>query len=300
MAVKKKGGLKRGLDALFEDNVVPFNLDQEENGGNFMVRISSIEPNRNQPRKNFDPEALHDLAESIREHGVLQPLLVRKVPGGIDETYQIVAGERRWRAAQMADLKEVPVVVRDMTEAEVMEFGLVENLQRENLNPIEEASGYRELVEIYGLTQEEVARKVSKSRSSVSNSLRLLTLPQSVQEYLENGKLTIGHAKALLTLFKSEDMVKLANLAVEKKLSVRETEKLSLDIRAEELAGPPQPKPVPKIKRYFTELQIAMHEEMGRRVKINSRGAAEEGMLQIEFFSKEDLEDIVNLLMGLK
>ena len=183
MAKQKRSGLGRGLDALYEDNSAAFSLDGDAGNGTLSVRLSSIEPNRSQPRKSFDDNSLAELADSIREHGILQPLLVRRVPGAsLDgDCYQLVAGERRWRAARMAGLSEVPVVVRDMTEAEVMEFGLIENLQREDLNPLEEAGGYQELIETYGLTQEAVARKVGRSRSAVANALRILRLPEAVR-----------------------------------------------------------------------------------------------------------------------
>ena len=226
MAKLKRGGLGRGLDALYEDNSAAF-PDEKAEDGIKMVRVSAIEPNRGQPRKEFDSESLSELADSIREHGVLQPLLVRRLPGASldEESYQLVAGERRWRAARMAGLSEVPVVVREMSEAEVLEFALIENLQREDLNPLEEAGGYQELIDTFGLTQEEVARKVGRSRSAVANALRVLKLPQELHPYLRDGDLTAGHAKALLTVKERGKMLKLAEITIEQGLSVREVER---------------------------------------------------------------------------
>ena len=216
----KKSGLGKGLDALFFDN----DSGEKQDSGAMMVRLSEIEPNKGQPRKTFDENALAELADSIREHGIIQPLLVRKLSNG---GYQLVAGERRWRASRMIGLDEVPVVVKDLSDTEVMELGLIENLQREDLNPLEEAAGYKELMATYGLTQDQVAKRVGKSRSAIANSLRLLNLPEQVRPYLMNGELTMGHAKALLGLSSEAAMVSAAKEAVAKGLSVREVEKLA-------------------------------------------------------------------------
>ncbi len=301
MAKQKRSGLGRGLDALYEDNSAAFSLEDDAGNGTLSVRISSIEPNRNQPRKDFDAVSLGELAESIRDHGILQPLLVRRIPGSsLDgDSYQLVAGERRWRAARMAGLSEVPVVVRDMTEAEVMEFGLIENLQREDLNPLEEAGGYQELIETYGLTQEAVARKVGRSRSAVANALRILKLPIEVRPYLVNGDLSMGHAKALVTISNKAQLCKLADLAVEKGLSVREVERLAAKLKEQEELGEEEPSRRNTVDHYYREMQIALNQELGRKVKINMRGGEDIGVLEITFYSKEDLQTLANLLSGL-
>ena len=254
----KKGGLGRGLDALYEDNSAAF-PDEETQDGVRMARLSAIEPNRKQPRQNFDPAALSELAESIRTHGILQPLLVRRVPGSsLDgESYQLVAGERRWRAARMAGLSEVPVVVREMTEEEVLEFALIENLQREDLNPLEEAEGYQRLVKTFGLTQEEVAKKVGRSRSAVANSLRLLKLPMDVQAFVQMGDLSVGHAKALLSVQDEWKQSRLAEKAVQKGLSVRQLEQLC------EAANQPEPDEAPSPGRITTTPRCSWRCRMG-------------------------------------
>ena len=294
MAKLKRGGLGRGLDALYEDNSAAF-PDEKVEDGIKMVRVSAIEPNRGQPRKEFDSESLSELADSIREHGVLQPLLVRRMPGASleDESYQLVAGERRWRAARMAGLSEVPVVVREMSEAEVLEFALIENLQREDLNPLEEAGGYQELIDTFGLTQEEVARKVGRSRSAVANALRVLKLPQELHPYLRDGDLTAGHAKALLTVKERGKMLKLAEITIEQGLSVREVERRAARLNeASEEADL-----VPIIHDHFyKEMQLAMQNELGRRVRINPKYGDNGGTLQINYFSKEDLQAIAQVL----
>lgn len=294
MAKLKRGGLGRGLDALYEDNSAAF-PDEKAEDGIKMVRVSAIEPNRGQPRKEFDSESLSELADSIREHGVLQPLLVRRMPGASleDESYQLVAGERRWRAARMAGLSEVPVVAREMSEAEVLEFALIENLQREDLNPLEEAGGYQELIDTFGLTQEEVARKVGRSRSAVANALRVLKLPQELHPYLRDGDLTAGHAKALLTVKERGKMLKLAEITIEQGLSVREVERRAARLNeASEEADL-----VPIIHDHFyKEMQLAMQNELGRRVRINPKYGDNGGTLQINYFSKEDLQAIAQVL----
>ena len=223
MAVKR-GGLGRGLEALFAENAV------EEGTHAVSLPIAEIEPNRGQPRKQFDDAALADLAASIAQHGVIQPLLVRPLPGG---GYQLVAGERRWRAARMAGLSEVPAVVREMTEREAAELALIENLQRQDLNPMEEAMGYRTLMETYGLTQEETARAVNKSRPAVANALRLLPLPEEVAEMVAAGRLSAGHARAVLAFEDEEGQCRAARAAVEGDLPVRALEKMAKAAKTE-------------------------------------------------------------------
>ncbi|MDD6033881.1 MAG: ParB/RepB/Spo0J family partition protein [Oscillospiraceae bacterium] len=292
MAKPKKSGLGKGLDALFLDNA----QDEAEENGSFSVRISEIEPNRRQPRKDFNETALAELADSIREHGILQPLLVRKLETG---GYQLVAGERRWRAARMIGLDEVPVIVRDMTEAEVMELGLIENLQREDLNPLEEAAGYQELMTTYGLTQEQVAKRVGKSRSAVANALRVLNLPEQVRPLISSGQLSMGHAKALLGLDNTEELIKLAQLAAEKGLSVREVERLVSKLKAAAGSPPEGEKVMDELSRFYQEMQLAMNEELGRKVKISGR-ADGKGVLEIAFYGKEDLASIAERLANLQ
>ena len=282
----KQRGLGKGLDALFADN-------STNDSGAVTLRLSEIEPNRGQPRKTFDEEALMQLAESIREHGVLQPLLVRPRTDG---SYQLVAGERRWRAARMAGLSEVPVVIRELSEEETMEIALIENLQREDLNPVEEALGYRELMEQFGLTQEQVAGRVGKSRSAVANALRLTGLPEEVLPLVERGELSAGHARAILALGDPEEMVETAKLAVEKGLTVRELEKRAQKKKRPEKAG--TEKALFSRDSYFDEMEIALRDELHRKVKIQAEG--EKGTLQIDFYSKEELRDIAARLAGRK
>jgi len=279
----KKSGLGKGLDALFFDN-----SNDERKDGVMMVRLSEIEPNKGQPRKNFDENALAELADSIREHGIIQPLLVRKLDKG---GYQIVAGERRWRASRMIGLTEVPVVVKELSDTEVMELALIENLQREDLNPIEEAAGYKELMATYGLTQDQVAKRVGKSRSAIANSLRLLNLPKPVQNYVLNGQLSMGHAKAILSYGTEELMVSKAKEAVAKGLSVRAIEK---DANSKEKETSPSPTKPKKRDHYFEEMEIALNEEMARKVEIQANGEA--GVLKIAFYNKEDLAALAEKL----
>ena len=215
---KKIGGLGKGLGAIFIEN------DTEDRNATVTLKISEIEPNRSQPRKEFDEKALTELAESIKEHGLIQPILVRPIIGG---GYQIVAGERRYRACRMAGLTEVPVTIRELTDEETMELALIENLQRENLNPLEEALGYKSLMEEYSFSQEQVAKAVGKSRSAVANTLRLLNLPEDVTELVKEGKLSAGHARALLAFDDEALMIKTAKSVVDEDLSVRQVEKLA-------------------------------------------------------------------------
>ncbi len=255
----KKSGLGKGLDALFLDNDA--GLSQESG---VMLRLSDIEPNRNQPRKEFDEQALSELADSIREHGILQPLLVRPLETG---GYQLVAGERRWRAARMLGLAEVPVVIREMTETEVMELALIENLQRQDLNPLEEAAGYRELMMTYGLTQDQVAKRVGKSRSAVANCLRLLNIPEEIQPFLRSGQLTAGHVKALAGMEDREEMIRIARNAAEQGMSVREVERQTAKRKqppdSENGSGAEGRK-----DPFYRELELAMNAELGRRIRI--------------------------------
>ena len=276
-----KRGLGKGLDALFEDN----SIDSPEGSRPVTVRISEIEPNRSQPRKKFDGEALEQLAASIREHGVLQPLMVRPMAGS--EGYQLVAGERRWRAARMAGLSEVPVIVRKLDDREVMEVALVENLQREDLNPIEEAEGYQQLMEVHGLTQEEAAERVGRSRPAVANALRLLNLPAGVREMVRDGRLSQGHARTILSLEDSEDMTRLADEIVKKNLSVRNVEKLVKNLRKAAVA-PQQAAKLPGL--LAGEVERGLSEVLGRKVRVVE--GKNKGILEIEFYGDEDLRQL--------
>ncbi len=275
----KKRGLGRGLDAIFAENAA----DASE--GAVTVKLSEIEPNREQPRKEFDPAALAELADSISQHGILQPLLLRPMVSG---GYRIVAGERRWRAARMAGLAEVPAVVREMTDAEEMLFALIENLQREDLTPLEEARGYRELIAREGFTQEEVSKTVGKSRPAVTNALRLLNLPDDLQEMLEQGEITAGHARTLLS-FQDEDEMRLAAKKAKEGASVRELEAMAKRANAAEK----KPK-APVKNQYYQEAQLAIGQSLGRRVKVT--GNKKKGALSIEFYGEDDLKNLLSEL----
>ena len=282
MAPKKKNGLGKGLDALFLDNAI------DESGGSVSrLPINDIEPNRDQPRKTFDEEALGELAKSIADHGVIQPLLVRPMTDG---SYQLIAGERRWRASRMAGLTEVPVVIREMSDSEAMELALVENLQREDLNPIEEARGFQLLMETYALTQEQAASRVGKSRPAVANAMRLL-LPDDVLQMVETGVLSAGHARALLGLAQSDDMVALAKQIVEKGLSVRETERL---VKTATQDKPKREKRVKKRDVFYDEAELAFSDALGRKAKVFLSSGGK-GTVEIEFFGKEDLGKLLQL-----
>lgn len=274
-----KGGLGIGLGALFEDN-------KTESDSGQMLRVSEIEPNRRQPRKNFDDETISALADSIKEHGILQPILVRPYGSG----YQIVAGERRWRAARMLGMSEVPVQIKELSDLEAMQFALIENLQRENLNPVEEAKGYSELVESYGMTQEEVAKTVGRSRSSVANAMRLLALPEEIQEMLENGDISTGHGKALLAFDDEEKMLDAARKAADGKLNVRSLEKMA----SEDDTKKPSKKDNSHIDSYFKEMEIGLHNALGRKVKVEY--GKNKGALILEFYDKEDLSALAEKL----
>lgn len=282
----KKGGLGRGLDALFADNAV------EENSAASAVKLSlnEIEPNKDQPRKTFDEEALAELAESIAQHGIIQPLLVRPMPDG---SYQLVAGERRWRAARRAGLTEVPVVIREMSDSEMMELALIENLQREDLNPIEEAEGLQQLINTCGLTQETAAARVGRSRPAVANALRLLALPAPVLELTRDGKLSAGHARALLSLPDEKKMLEIADLILKKGISVRETERLVKTSIKEKKA--PE-KAAPRRDTFYDEVELALTNSLGRRIKVNVSQKEDRGTIEIEFFDRHDLADISKLL----
>ena len=275
----KKRGLGKGLDAIFAEN-------NEAGEGSVAVKIADIEPNRDQPRKEFDSAALAELADSIAQHGVLQPLLLRPMLSG---GYRIVAGERRWRAARMAGLTEVPAVIREMTDSEEMLFALIENLQREDLTPLEEARGYRTLIEAQDLTQEEVSQAVGKSRPSITNALRLLNLPEDIQEMLERGEITAGHARTLLS-FPTEEGMRLGAQKAREGASVRELEAMAKRMAQQGEA----PSKAPRKNRYFEEAQLAVGGYLNRKVKV--AGNQKKGTLQIEFYGEEDLQNLLHEL----
>ena len=278
---KKQSGLGKGLNALMlensVDNMVPTNT----------LPINEIVPNKDQPRKTFDEGALQELADSIVQHGVLQPLLVRPLPSG---GYQLVAGERRWRASRIAGLKEVPVVIKELSDVETMEIAIIENLQREDLNPIEEAEGLQALIDRCGFTQEDVAVSVGKSRPAIANALRLLKLPQEIRDMTKNGEISAGHARALLA-FDNEAMIfEAANNIVKNKLTVRDVERLA------KMADKPSRSRSSNRRRdsFYDEVELSLTEVLGRKVKVyNSR---DKGTLEIEFYSVDDLKEIANKL----
>lgn len=282
MAVKKSG-LGRGIDAIFTDNSVE---DLSVTSGAVKVKLIDIEPNREQPRKQFDEGALNDLAESISQHGILQPLLVRPMNDG---TYQLVAGERRWRASRIAGLTEVPVVIKDLTDSQVAELALVENLQRENLNPMETANGFKDLSDKYGYTQEEISKIIGCSRSAVANALRLLSLPAEIQDMVSDGSISSGHAKAILGVEDKEYQLQLAKLVVKEGLSVRETERLARKANASESTG----KRAKKRNPYYDEVELALSEVLKRKVKVTK--SSKKGSIEIEFFDDKDLKKLIKI-----
>ena len=278
----KKGGLGRGLDSLFEENAT-------ENGGVVTLNINDIEPNRNQPRKDFDETALAELADSITNHGLLQPIVVRP---NLDGTYMIIAGERRWRACRMAGLSDVPVIIKETDDKTLMELALIENLQREDLNVVEEALGYKALIEDYSLTQEEVANRMGKSRSAVTNILRLLSLNDAELEALRKGIITAGHAKALLSC-DDNDVRQRMLLAAADGASVRELERMAAASKKETKA----PKKETMKATFYSEVELSMRNEMRRKVYIKPTSKGK-GTLTIEFFSDKELKEFAHKLAG--
>ena len=278
----KKSGLGKGLGALMREN------DTEKMVSTDTLPLSEIIPNKDQPRKTFDETTLAELAESIKQHGVLQPLLVRPLPGG---GYQLVAGERRWRACRMAGVREVPVVVKELTDTETMEIAIIENLQREDLNPIEEAEGLQALVDKCGLTQEEVAASVGKSRPAIANSLRLLRLPQEVRDMTREGRISAGHARALLSLDNDAMIFEAAQNIISNNLTVRDVERLA---KMKDKTAAVSQKRASRRDSFYDEVELTLSEVLGRKVKVyNGRG---KGTLEIEFYSQEDLKNIANKL----
>lgn len=280
----KKGGLGKGLDAIFHDNA------RSDESGAVELSINELEPNRAQPRKSFNDEAMRELADSIAQHGVLQPLLVRPLLSG---GYQIVAGERRWRASRMAGLMTVPALIRELTDSEVMQLALIENLQREDLKPLEEAHGYQALMDEFGFTQDEISKTVGKSRPAVTNALRLLNLPETVRSMLERGEMTAGHARTLLSFKDDKALHDAANRVAKEGISVRELEKMAKKANTEK-AEAEKVKPTRRI-RYYDEAELALCDALNRVVHV--AGSKKKGVLTIEFYGEEDLK---NLLHDLK
>lgn len=283
-----KKGLGRGLESLFEDNS-PVAVEPTDNVET--LRITQIEPNKNQPRRKFDKEKIEALADSIKEHGVIQPIIVTRNK----DIFKIVAGERRWRAAKKAGLKEIPVVIRDYTEQEIAQIALIENLQRENLNPIEEALGYQTLMNKYNMTQEDVSVKIGKSRSAIANSVRLLALDEAIQSKLISGEISGGHARALLSIDNSELRAVLLENIIEKSLNVRQAEALAKQLQ--------KAKPKKKAKAVNEQVQTELisienrlSSQLGTKVKLLH--GDKKGKIEIEYYGNDDLDRILNLLSG--
>ena len=284
---KTELGLGRGLNALLGDPELPAQRE-----GSVALPISQVEPGLNQPRKRFEQGALDDLAESIRVHGIIQPLTVRRLATGY---YQIIAGERRWRAAKAAGLQEVPAVIIEADDRKVMELGLIENLQREDLNPAEEARGYRTLMEEYGLTQEQVAQQMGKSRPAITNTLRLLALPEEVMTLVEENALSAGHARAILGAPTAALQKEAAKQVVEGQLSVRQTEALIKALQKEKKERPKEQGP--DLSLYLGELEKDLAGRLGRKVKIAHKG--KKGRVELEYYNEQDLETLLALLQRL-
>lgn len=284
-----KRGLGKGLDALFE-NLSESNSTPAETFSPKEVteiRITEVEPRRDQPRKNFDPESLEALSESIRLHGVIQPIILGEKQNGF---YPIIAGERRWRAAKMAGLTVIPAVVRDYEQQEIMEIALIENLQREDLNPIEEAQGYKNLMTAFGLTQEEVSEKIGKSRSAIANTLRLLSLSDAIKQLISDGDLSNGHARALLTINEEEKRLELAEKVIREGLSVRELERLT----GKKVPAPKKEKTPRKYDAEFADCENRLSQQMGTKVKIVN--GEKKGKIEIEYYGNDDLNRILTIL----
>lgn len=276
----KKSGLGKGAAALFSD--IADNL--EETSSVVMLNIIEVQPNANQPRRNFDDEKLDALADSIKANGIIQPIIVVKH----DDMYMIVAGERRWRAARKAGLKEIPAIVQDYSDKQIMEVALIENLQREDLNPVDEAMGYKTLMNMFSLTQEQISERIGKSRSAVANSLRLLNLSEEVLDLIKEGKITEGHAKVIMSLKDPSEQLAAANAVINKRLSVRETEQL---VKAK--LNPPRTiiKPNRQLAEYLSDLEDNISKTMGTRVKIHHKNG--KGKIEIDYYSNDEFERIM-------
>ena len=285
-------GLGKGLDALIPAGDKKITKEENTKGAETNVKITKVEPNRSQPRKNFDEDALQELADSIKQFGLLQPILVQDK----GEYYEIIAGERRWRAAKLAGLKEVPVIIRNYSSQEIVEISLIENIQREDLNPIEEAQAYKRLLTEFNLKQDEVAERVSKSRTAVTNSMRLLKLCDGVQQMIIDDMLSTGHARALIPIEDPELQLQLAQRIFDEKLSVREVEKLVKSILkpAEEK---PKKEEIPQSLMYiYQNIENKLKDKLSRKVAISPKGKNGSGKIEIEFYSNDDLEKLIEIL----
>lgn len=304
-----KKGLGKGLGAIFGEDVVKENKEEtekkakakaeakaaeemDEKGRILMLKLDLVQPNKEQPRKTFDEEKINELAESIKNYGVLQPLLVQKN----DSFYEIIAGERRWRAAKAAGLKEVPAVLKEYSKQEAMEISLIENVQRADLNPIEEALGYRQLIDEFGLTQEEIAVRVAKSRTAITNTMRLLKLDEQIQNMLVQGVITSGHARTLLSLEDTQIQLKAAKEILDKKLSVRETERLVKRLQKEASGEKKEEKKKDEtLALIYQDLEDRMKSVMGTKVSIHNKDK-NKGRIEIEYYSEAELERIVEMI----
>lgn len=295
----KRNGLGKGLDSLIPEKKVEQKLtkpvekvEKKAENGQIMMKINEVEPNREQPRKSFEEDALLELADSIKQFGILQPLIVQKRK----DYYEIIAGERRWRAAKLAGVKEVPVIVKEYTEQEILEISLIENIQRENLNPIEEAMAFKKLIDEFKLKQDEVAERVSKSRTAVTNSMRLLKLSEKVQQMIIDDMISTGHARALLAIDDEEQQYVLATKIFDEKLSVRDTEKLVKDLK-----NPKKEVPKKEVVNSFIyeDLEERMKGIMGTKVHVNHKPNGK-GKIEIEYYSDNELERIFELLMSIR
>ena len=286
--MKKEKGLGKGLDSLFADNMIELDEPQK---ADTTLRISLIEPDKNQPRKHFDEDAMEQLAASIRAHGLIQPIIVTPIDG---DRYRIIAGERRWRACRMAGLEEVPVLIREYTPQEISEISLIENLQREDLNPIEEALGYRNLMEVYHMTQEMIAETVSKSRSAVANTLRLLALPEQIIDFIKTAELSAGHARALLSIEDTDTQLALANRIITEGLSVRQAEELVKRTKKEPKASVAAD---PAVVQALRDLETRASARVGNKVTIRHK-PGNKGRVEIQYHSVDELEKIIEILEG--
>lgn len=295
----RKSGLGKGLDSLISNKVTP--KSSQENKENevvkepdFMVKITKVEPNREQPRKKFDEDALLELAESLKQYGILQPLLVQKR----EDYYEIIAGERRWRAAKLAGLKEVPVIIKDLSDQEIMEISLIENIQREDLNPIEEAQAYKKLLTEFNLKQDEVAEKVSKSRSAITNSMRLLKLCDKVQQMIIDEQLTMGHVRPLISIEDPEEQYAIAQKIFDERLNVRETERLLKKLQKDK-ENTEKKQPDNSMKFLYENLEEQMKQILGTKVSIHPK-KNNKGKIEIEYYSQNELDRLLDMMQTIQ